>query len=127
MKNFEKLLLTPKLIDHLGGTMWGGAGDFCDVSIPLDESQIRFQYLDEKDDINDGYAFPAQYQSACFYTDQGFVYFLHELFDYILEHHEESVKAFYDLCKDKNMGIYLDQYIKSKYFKIERVIPNPKN
>jgi hypothetical protein len=116
---FNELRLTDKMLDVLGfSKYWAGSGDFYGERCFGIEgvALYRMTVHDETEDPCSGYCQTPVYQSE--YFSSGYqsktwnhIYFLHELYEDILENKPNLIEMFVEKTKEKDVNMY--PYIKS--------------
>ena len=114
---FRELLLTDLLLKEFGFIEWSDdCGDSNHCSITLAGVKIEIHETDELSDGGVGSYVESEYSSAHF-TDKDFypIYFLHDLYEYIISFkNEDVISEFLKLCKKNNMYNYIETYINYK-------------
>ena len=130
---FKELLITDKVLDVLGFTEYSdGAGDFGDRRLDLrNKENPKKKYIiyeiDEIEDPEAGYGYgEPEYCSQHFCTKdfKENIYFLHEMYEDILEHYTpEEVETFIQITKRRgvNMFPYIKQYLNYKNNNNEKI------
>lgn len=119
---FSECLLTDQILDVIGFTeYWSGCGDFGTRNLDLGGAGYQYQVseFDSKDDEDDGYGYGPPCRVPNHFGDKDFVhmYFLHEMFDDIMERRtSEEVEFFISILKKKGVNLYpyIDSYLKLK-------------
>jgi hypothetical protein len=111
---FSELLLTDILLKEFGFINWSDdCGDSNHSSITLARVKIEIHKTDELSDGGVGSYAKPEYSSAHF-TNKDFhpMYFLHDLYEYIISfNNEEVILEFLELCKKNNTYVYIESYI----------------
>lgn len=116
---FCELRLTNKMLDVLGfSEYWAGSGDFYgERCFGIEAVNLyRMMVHDETDDPCSGYCEIPMYQSEYFTSSHKSktwrnIYFIHDLYEDILENNPNLIEMFVEKTKEKGVNIY--PYIKS--------------
>lgn len=124
---FQEMLITSKVLDVLGfSEYWSGSSEFGTRSFgeKISEHQYKTMYQlveeDEMDDPCSGYCPPPIWYSPCHYHSNFDskthinIYFLHDLYEDILENCPEVLEFFLEKTKEVNMYPYMESYLKYK-------------
>lgn len=121
---FQELRLTNRMLDVLGfSEYWAGSGDFYgERAFGIEGVQLYWIMVhDETEDPCCGYCENKIYQSEFFTSSFKSevwrnIYFLHELYEDILENTPELIEMFVNKTKEEgvNMYYYIDSYLKWK-------------
>ena len=121
---FNEMLLTDKVLDVLGfSEYWDGSGDYGERSFGKEGVELyRIVEHDEMDDPACGYGgAPPEYSPSHFSQPfkskkMGAIYFLHELYESILENNPNLIPMFVEKTKENgvNMYPYIESYLNYK-------------
>lgn len=117
---FNELLLTDKCLDVLGfSEYWAGSGDFGERCFGIEHQELyRIVEIDESEDPSSGYGGGQPEYCSCNYGEPfksknslRRIYFIHELYESILENNPSLIEMFIEKTKSKGVNMY--PYIKS--------------